>query len=102
MREGHTEASRGTLLIQTKWRGVGCELGLSAEELDTIEKRSGDWLNRCFSDVFDTWRKQGTPPYTWASIIRALRAPQVKEIDLSRKLEKKFARMSQLQCCSFV
>ena len=79
------------------WREVGRELGLSGEELDTIKKKSGDWRH-CFSDVFQSWRKQGSPPYTWASIIRALRAPEVWEIGLSMEVEEQFSGI-QWCCC---
>ena len=77
--------------IPTKWREVGCELGLSAEELNVIEIERRGIMSRCFSDVFEKWRNKGTPPYTWESIITALRAPLVDQIRLAETLQKQFA-----------
>ena len=43
---------------------------------------------RCLADIFDVWQRNGSPPYTWATIIDALRAPIVGEVRLARELEE--------------
>ena len=40
----------------------------------------------CFSEVFEKWRTKGSPPYTWGTIINALKAPIVEEVQLANKL----------------
>ena len=45
---------------------------------------SGDCLNQ----VFATWEKSGSSPYTWANIINILRAEVVGEIQLASQVEE--------------
>ena len=73
-------------IIPVKWRDVGCELGIPGEKLNAIEYQYRD-PKRCFSEVFLKWKSQGTPPYTWATIIKALRSRQVNEIRIAKHLE---------------
>ena len=42
----------------------------------------------CYADVFNWWQRNGSPPYTWATIIDALRAPIVGEVQLAHELEE--------------
>ena len=78
-------------LASTKWRAIGLELGVETRELNRIEKEHVSLL-RCSEEVFDTWEKQSSDsmPYTWTTIIKALRAPQVNEMKLASDLEKEF------------
>ena len=76
----------------TKWRAIGLELKLTTAALNRIEINHGTDTNRCFEEVFDAWEKSATRPYTWATIIQALRAPQTSEQKLAAYLEKNFAR----------
>ena len=78
--------------IPTHWRQVGCELGLTAEQLNCIDQQRRGIQMNCFSDVFEWWKNQQTQPYTWATIIRALRAPQVNQPRLADTLQGQFIR----------
>ena len=40
------------------------------------------------AEVFDVWKKNGSPPYTWTTIIDALRAPLVGQVQLAKEVEE--------------
>ena len=42
----------------------------------------------CFAEVFDLWERRGSPPFTWATNIDALRADIVGEVQLAYELEQ--------------
>ena len=70
-----------------KWKFVGIQLNIEDAELNSIESL---WRNdqRCFMEVFDLWRRKGSPPYTWTTIIDILKTPSVCEEKVARDLEE--------------
>ena len=69
-----------------KWKKLGQQLEIDNPELKTISNENNDDLD-CFTAVFDLWKREGSPPYTWATIIDALRTKAVGEKRLANKLE---------------
>ena len=72
------------------WRDIGLQLLLMPSELDGIEQSRNKDINQCYADVFEKWKKAGEPPFTWRTIIDALRSPSVKNNDLADRIEKKY------------
>ena len=79
--------------IPTRWRDIGLQLGLSTVDLDIIEARYLGEYNRCFSCVFSAWEKQLTRPYTWCSILQALRSPMLAEHRLAEEIQASLVHM---------
>ena len=73
--------------VRHKWEEIGLQLSIERNHLKSIWITRQDHV-RCFADVFDVWQKNSSPPYTWATMIDALRAPMVGEIQLARELEE--------------
>ena len=68
-----------------KWRMMGLQLNIPMDQLNSMT--ATDPIS-CYADVFNWWQRNGSPPYTWATIIDALRAPIVGEVQLAHELEK--------------
>ena len=73
--------------IPNKWKNMGIQLNIDGGRLETISTKCADDLLR-FADVFELWKGCGTPPYTWATIIDALRAPSIDEVALANDLKQ--------------
>ena len=71
----------------TKWREVGIELSISTPQLNAIsyEVRT---VQQCFEHVFELWKSSTSMPYTWDTLITALKAPQVNEQRLASEIEQ--------------
>ena len=67
-----------------KWKKLGQQLDIEHHKLKTISKENDDILD-CFAEL---WKRGGSPPYTWATIIDALRAKIVGEVQLAYELEQ--------------
>ena len=67
-----------------KWEVVGLQLNIRPQQLHTIQKRNPILS---FAEVFDIWERKADPPFTWATIIEALRAPIVDENNLAKEIE---------------
>ena len=70
-----------------KWKKLGQELDIEHQKLKTIQRENDDSLD-CYAEVFDLWKREGSPPYTWATIIDALRGDIVGEVQLAYELEQ--------------
>ena len=70
-----------------KWKKLGQQLDIEHHKLKTISRENDDNLD-CFAEVFELWKREGSPPYTWATIIDALRADIVGEVQLAYELEQ--------------
>ena len=70
------------------WQGVGIELGLAAPEVERIRAEQRDDVFKCFYEVFQCWYNQKTKPYTWATIILALKAPHINQQRIAGRLEQ--------------
>ena len=68
-----------------KWERIGLQLDLEQHQLDAIQ--SQDPI-KCYSVVFDLWKKRTDPPFTWATVVEALRAPIVGENALAEEIDK--------------
>ena len=96
----HTVASK----ISSKWRAVGKVLKLPTGTLDRIQKCNALKPNKDIAScehMLYIWMQQDLlykvqpfSPFTWQSIIEALREPSVGEVDLAEKLTKKHIHAS--------
>ena len=68
-----------------KWRNMGLQLNIPMDQLNSMT--ATDPIS-CYADIFNWWQRNGSPPYTWATIIDALRAPIVGEVQLAHELEE--------------
>ena len=67
-----------------KWEVLGLQLNIPPHQLRTIQKGSPIMS---FADVFDIWERKSDPPFTWATIVEALRSPIVNENSLAKEIE---------------
>ena len=70
-----------------KWEVIGLQLGIEPHQLNSIKTVNlGDPM-KCFVDVFSLWQNKAEQPFTWATIIEALKAPMVEEVRLAQDIE---------------
>ena len=67
-----------------KWEVLGLQLNIPTHQLRTIPK-SNPIMS--FAEVFDIWERKSEPPFTWATIVEALRSPIVNENSLAKEIE---------------
>ena len=81
-------------VIPSKYEMVGLQLGLTLAQLQVIGPRQPNLEehHRAFGEIFDVWRRQGSPPYTWRTLTGVLRSASVDEIQLSIKLSEQFTQ----------
>ena len=68
-----------------KWDMVGLVLNIDQHQLNTITHQNPV---RCYSVMFYLWEKKADPPFTWATIVDALRSPIVGETKLASDIER--------------
>ena len=68
-----------------KWKKIGLALDIPVSQLNSITTTDPIL---CYAEIFNWWQRNGSPPYTWATIIDVLRAPIVGEVQLAHELEK--------------
>ena len=75
-------------VIPSKYEMVGLQLGLTPSQLQAIrpQHQSLEDYHRAFGELFSEWRRRGSPPYTWRTLIGVLRNASVSEVLLSEKL----------------
>ena len=75
-------------VIPHKYELIGLQLGLSLAELQVIGPRHPtlEEHHRAFGEMFGVWRRRGSLPYTWRTLINVLRSPSVGEVLLSEQL----------------
>ena len=75
-------------VIPHKYELIGLQLRLSLAELQVIGPRHPtlEEHHRAFSEMFGVWRRRGSVPYTWRTLIDVLRSPSVGEVLLSEHL----------------
>ena len=78
------------VMIPTKWRHVGIQLGMENAHLDVIKQRCSNDSLLCFGEVFTEWKRRMTTPFSWSTIIDALKSPLVGENMLAHKLQNEF------------
>ena len=67
--------------LARKWREVGLALALTPPQLDDIEEN-----HQGISDVFQIWEDCSTRPFTWDTLLSALRSSVVNEPELANKI----------------
>ena len=80
-------------VIPAKWRDVGIQLGLKTGILDRIQSQNAncpDACLRCFEQVLTSWEQCSCSPYSWKTIIDALKTPSVHELSLAVDLCSKY------------
>ena len=83
-----TELTLKTLLnalhpVRSSWYNIGLQLDIEFTELDNFKKMSNPML-----EMLKHWLKTAVYPRpTWEAVVKALRSPSVKEIDLATQLE---------------
>ena len=79
--------------IAAKWKDVGIQLGLSSGTLDSIQNQNAGKANACqesFREVLSEWKAKQPKPYTWQTMIDALRSNAVAEVRLAEELDLKY------------
>ena len=76
------------------WKNVAIQLELRTVDIECIDNQERGIVHDCFREVFSLWRKNTTPPYTWTTIISALKSPGVGENCVAMELEKKYQTVS--------
>ena len=74
------------------WEQIAIQLKLS--DVDSIREARSDTMSR-YTEVFKVWRRRGSPPYTWATMINVLRTPAVNEVRLASEVMEWVQRRSQ-------
>lgn len=70
-----------------KWEILGLQLDIEPHRLKSIKNQTENNVLR-YAEIFEIWKRRGNPPFTWATIIDALKAPIVEEQQLAHELEK--------------
>ena len=71
-----------------KWFLVAAQLGIKSDHICSIRSdKQSDPMAYYFA-VFAAWENKGSPPYTWVTVIKALRAPSVGKDQLAKELEE--------------
>ena len=75
-------------VIPHKYELIGLQLRLSLAELQVIGPRHPtlEEHHRAFGEMFGVWRRRGSVPYTWRTLINVLRSTSVGEVRLSDEL----------------
>ena len=74
-----------------KWKELGIQLGLENAHLQALDHQHRGKSNSIFADIFEHLRKNpGDKPFTWSTVIEALRSPSVQEEILARHLESMY------------
>ena len=75
-------------VIPSKYEMVGLQLGLTLPHLQVIGPRHPNYeeRQRAFGELFGEWRRCGSPPYTWRTLIGVLRSTSVGEVLLLEQL----------------
>ena len=75
-------------VIPHKYMTIGLQLGLTMGELEVIGPKYStlEETYRAFGEMFGVWRRRGSPPYTWRTIIDVLKTASVGEVVLSETL----------------
>ena len=83
--EYYTLLNKVAVGAMDKWKKIGLALDIPIGQLNSITTTDPIL---CYADIFNWWQRNGSPPYTWATIIDALRAPIVGEARLAHELEE--------------
>ena len=82
-------ANRVATIIPHQWRKVAVQLELSGGEIKAIQNDERDSFHQ-FMAVMYQWKQFLSIPFTWDTLVTALRSPSVNEIRLSNELNHEF------------
>ena len=82
-------ANRVAAIIPHKWKQVAIQLELSRGERKGIEKDEDECFDR-FTAVLEQWKQSASLPYTWKTLVTALKSTSVDEQTLAEHLERDF------------
>ena len=82
-------ANRVAAIIPHKWNQVAIQLQLSTGERKAIEKDNTESSER-FMAVLEHWERSCDLPYTWETLITALKSAFVGEQRLAEQLHRNF------------
>ena len=75
-------------VISAKWRSFGRQLKLTENQLSSIDKDERGISQECFSAVFTNWSRRRPSPYTWETVVKVLRSPELDEVAIANSIEK--------------
>ncbi len=67
---------------RAKWRSLGTELGLSEDDLDSIERDVAS-VEDCLSRMLTVWLRRPSLSPTWENLVKALRSKWVQREDVA-------------------
>ena len=82
-------ANCAAAIIPHKWKQVAIQLELSKGERKAIEKDEDECFDR-FMAVLEQWKQSASLPYTWKTLITALKSTSVDEQSLAEQLQRDF------------
>ena len=82
-------ANHVAAVIPHKWKMVAIQLDVDMGAINRIESNKCDCLDR-FMAVFDHWKQSSSEPYTWKSLVTALKSRGVNEVRLAEELQRDF------------
>ena len=82
-------ANRVAAVIPHKWSQVAIQLELSTGERKAIEKDKTESFER-FMAVLEHWERSCSLPYSWETLITALKSASVSEQNLAEQLHRDY------------
>jgi hypothetical protein len=82
-------ANRVASVIPHQWKNMAVQLELSEGDIKSIQGDENK-ISDCFNAVMERWKQSLTKPFTWETLINALRSPSVNEIRLANELNCEF------------
>ena len=82
-------ANRVAAVIPHQWKKVAVQLELTRGEIKAIQKDEDESFDQ-FMAVMYQWKQSLHRPFTWATLVSALKSPSVYEIRLANELHRKF------------
>lgn len=74
-----------------QWQSIALELDIDLVLIERFSRECRENAQDCFLKVFEQWHRQGNPPYSWYTIIKALESETVSERNLAQKLREKYS-----------
>ena len=75
--------------IPAKWMKVAIQLRVGMSDISAIRKNDDECFDR-FMSVFDHWERASTKPFTWKTLVDALKSRSVNEVKLADELHHMF------------
>ena len=71
--------------ILKQWKSFGIQLDIPTSELDTYPSHDH---KECFTRVFVSWEKKGSPELSWETVINILKLSIIGERRLAKEIKK--------------